>query len=55
MATFPAVICQPGGEGEEGGLEEKALWSHLFFLRERQKGKVEVAKIKSLALAGIVK
>lgn len=25
MATFPAVICQPGGEGEERGLAEEAL------------------------------
>lgn len=23
MATFPAVICQPGGEGEERGLQKK--------------------------------
>lgn len=53
MATFPAVICQPGGEGEERGLAEEALWSHLFFLRGGKR-KVEAAQVTEALLRPVL-
>lgn len=37
MATFPAVICQPGGEGEGRGLVEKKHFDLTCFSCEKDK------------------